>query len=395
MLALIGTGPAALTCATFLVRAGLKPHLFEKRPGPGWKLLVAGSSGLNVTYECPENELVKHYHTRRNELGHCLQRFPRAKWLELLRELGEEPFEGSSHRWFLKNKTAATLVQSWTTYLEQHGATFHHGEELTGIIPLKTDPTNAANSTAPQLTLEFASGKKIDATQAVLALGGGSWEDTPARWPEFLKNLGLDGSRLEPSNAGFAFLAPAGFFEKNEGKPVKGLTLTTARGSRQGECMITKYGLEGTPVYTVGCEGAAHLDLKPDMPEAKLAERLAAGRGNMHSRVEHTAKLSPGALALFKALALPHALETPATAAYAIKNLGIHLTEPRPLSESISARGGLSWDELGHDLEVKKIPGLFVAGEMVDWDAPTGGFLIQACVSMGFVAAEGLIKAGK
>jgi uncharacterized flavoprotein (TIGR03862 family) len=375
MIALLGTGPAALTCATFLTRAGLKPHLFEKRAAPGWKLLVAGSSGLNVTYDCPQEELPSHYLERRNEIGHCLQRFPREKWLELLRDLGEEPYVGSSHRYFLKSKTAATLLQSWTTSLENAGAQFHYGEELTGI---------------ENGTLVFASGRRETTRATLLALGGGSWEDEPPRWPAILKGLGLSGSLLEPSNAGYSFAAPAGFFEKAEGKPIKGLTLTTARGSRQGELMITKYGLEGTPVYTVGCPGRATLDLKPDLAEEKLAQRLAGGKGQVWSRVETQAKLSPGALLILRALAHPRDFETPATAARAIKNLEIELLEPRPLSESISARGGLSWDELDRNLQLKKLPGFFAAGEMVDWDAPTGGFLIQACVSMGFVAAEGI-----
>lgn len=377
-IALLGTGPAALTCATFLTRAGLKPHLFERRASAGWKFLVAGSSGLNVTYDCPETELASHYSARRNEIGHCLQRFPRAEWLKLLTELGEEPYVGSSHRYFLRNKTAATLLSSWTSALEKAGATFHYGEELTGIEPGET------------LALRFASGRSEQARAALLALGGGSWENEPPTWPAMLKGLGLEGSRLEPSNAGFSFAAPEGFFAKAEGKPIKGLTLTTARGKRQGELMITKYGLEGTPVYAVGCPGPAYLDLKPDLTEEKLAQKIAGGKGAVWSRVENAAKLSPGALAILRALAHPRDFETPATAARAIKELPIDLLEPRPLSESISARGGLSWDELSRDLEARKIPGLFAAGEMVDWDAPTGGFLIQACVSMGFVAAEGI-----
>ena len=126
--AIIGSGPSALTCATFLTRAGCKPHLFEKRPAPGWKLLVAGSSGLNVSYECPENELASHYSERRNEIGHCLQRFSRADWLQLLRDLGEEPYLGSSRRWFLRSHTAASLLRKWTESLETAGAVFHYGE---------------------------------------------------------------------------------------------------------------------------------------------------------------------------------------------------------------------------------------------------------------------------
>jgi uncharacterized flavoprotein (TIGR03862 family) len=378
--AIVGTGPAALAAASLLVRSGIRPLLFERRPGPGWKLLVAGSSGLNVTYETPEERLASFYSARGQEIGRCLERFPRTAWLALLQELGEEAYIGSSHRYFLRNKTAATLLRSWTENLENAGAVFAYGEELTGIIP------------GAPLTLEFQSGRRVEARAALLALGGGSWEPDAPSWPALLKGLDLRGSVLEPANSGYSFSAPPDFFAKAEGQPVKGLILTTALGSKQGELMLTKYGLEGTPVYSVGCPGPAALDLKPDLTAEKLAERIAGGKGNVWQRVENAAKLSRGALLLLKALAHPSAWASPLNAAQAIKSLEIELLEPRPLSESISARGGLSWNELSEDLEVRKIPGLFCAGEMVDWDAPTGGFLIQACVSMGFVAAEGIRK---
>ncbi len=295
----------------------------------------------------------------------------------VLEDLGEEPYVGSSHRYFLKSKTAASLLKSWTSSLEAAGATFVYGEEL---VKIEKEP----------LALHFASGRIEQPSGCLLALGGGSWEEEPPKWPEMLRALELDVSDLEPANAGFRIRATPEFFVKAEGQPVKGLVLTTAKGEKQGELMITKYGLEGTPIYTVGIVGPATLDLKPDMPVDKLAQRIAAGRGSISQRVEHTAKLSTGAFMLLKELAPDHCWATPATIAAAIKDLTIELLKPRPLSESISARGGLSWDELDENLQLRKAPGLFVAGEMVDWDAPTGGFLIQASVSMGFVAACGI-----
>ncbi|HEY8278806.1 MAG TPA: TIGR03862 family flavoprotein [Bdellovibrionota bacterium] len=374
--AIIGTGPAALAAATALVRKGIKPTLFERRPAPGWKLLVAGSSGLNITYDCPEDEMPSFYSARQAEMGELLRRFPRSTWLELLRELGEEPYVGSSRRYFIKSKTAANLLKAWTESLEQKGARFEYNEVLTKVIP------------GSPLTLEFASGRKEKAQTALLALGGGSWESEEQQWPEMLRELGLDVRPLEPANAGFSFAADPAFFPKAEGKPVKGVILKTAKGERQGELMITKYGLEGTPVYTVGTPGPATLDLKPDLDETKLAARIAQGRGSVWQKVENSAKLSQGALFLLKEFSPEKSWLSPNTAAAAIKGLKIELLAPRPLSESISARGGLSWDELDENLQCKKIPGLFCAGEMLDWDAPTGGFLIQACVSQGFAAAS-------
>lgn len=372
---IIGTGPAALTAATFLVKAGLRPVLFDSRPAPGWKLLVAGSSGLNVSYECQEEDLPGFYSARGEEMASVLKRFPRAHWLQLLKDLGEEPYVGSSRRWFLKNKTAAQLLKTWTETLENAGAQFAFNEELESI------------TTGP-LTFHFKSGRKEQASTALLALGGGSWEKEPPTWPEFLKQLNLDVKNLLPANAGFALQnAAPEFLARAEGKPIKGLVLSTRRGEKQGELMITKYGLEGTPVYAVGCPGPATFDLKPDLAVDKLAQRIAEARGSVQQRVEHAAKLSEGAFLFLKEFAPPGAWATPASIAAAIKALEVRLGAPRPLSESISARGGLSWDELDENLQLKKIPGLFAAGEMVDWDAPTGGFLIQGCVSMGYVAA--------
>ncbi len=378
--AIIGTGPAALTAATFLTKNGVKPMLFERRAAPGWKLLVAGSSGLNVTHDGPEENLPEHFSARKNEITQCLQRYPRSEWIKLLHELGEETYVGSSHRYFIKNHTAANLLRSWVSRLERAGATFVYGEELNAIEP------------GPSLTLRFKSGRKEQTQNALLALGGGSWESEPPEWPALLEGLGLAGSKLEPANAGYSFAAPPDFFAKAEGQPIKGLILSTAMGTKQGELMITDYGLEGTPIYTVGCPGPATLDLKPDLAEEKLTQRIASGNGTVWQRVENSAKLSKGALLLLKAIAHPSCWVSPASAAQTIKCLEIELLAPRPLSESISARGGLSWGELSGDLEVEKVPGLFCAGEMIDWEAPTGGFLIQACVSMGFVAAEGIVK---
>jgi uncharacterized flavoprotein (TIGR03862 family) len=343
-------------------------RLFERRPAAGWKLLVAGSSGLNVTHS---GEMGPEYTHRRAEVSACLKRFGREEWLTHLHGLGEETFLGTSRRYFLKNKKASSLLASWVARLKERGVDFHFGQELVDF------------RAGPQVELTFSSGRAEKGRAALLGLGGGSWESSPPRWPEAFLSKGIGFHPFAPANAGYSFRAPAGFFEKAEGKPVKGLTLKTAKGQKTGECMITRYGLEGTPVYTTGCPGPAVIDLKPDIALERLQDRLPGG-------LKH-AKLSPGAELLFRALATePEAKGAPL--ARQLKSLPIELLEPRPLSESISSSGGLSWDELTQELELKKAPGIYCAGEMVDWDAPTGGFLLQACVSMGFVAAESIRK---
>jgi uncharacterized flavoprotein (TIGR03862 family) len=341
---------------------------------------VAGSSGLNVSYEAPEAELAGFFFSRQKEIAACLERFGRAEWLKLLHELGEGTFVGTSRRHFLQKRKASQLLTAWVAALTAAGAEFIYDEELTSLQP------------GAPLQLGFHSGRKVAARTALLALGGGSWLDAPPLWPEMLRKLGLELSELAPANTGFEIKAPAEFFAAADGQPIKGLILRTARGEKQGELLITKYGLEGTPIYTVGCSGRATLDLKPELSQERLEERLASGRGTVWQRVENSARLSKGALLLAKQFAPPGAWDSNAAAAATLKEFPLLLGAPRPLSEAISSRGGLAWDELTADLELKKIPGLFCAGEMVDWDAPTGGFLIQACVATGHVAAGGILK---
>lgn len=371
----IGTGPAALLAADKLCDAGLAPLIFEKRPGPGRKLLIAGSSGLNVTYEAAD--LSVHYPERRAEISACLARFGPQHWLSYIHGLGLETFLGTSRRHFLKSMKASPLLRAWVKRLTEKGAVFHYGEELTDIVGT---------------TAIFRSGKKIEGSGILLALGGGSYEVEIPAWLSLLRGKGLEVKALEPSNCGFHLNAPAEFFQAAEGKPLKGIVLSTARGEKAGELMITRYGLEGTPVYTVGATGAATLDLKPDLSEERLRQRLQSAAGTPWQKLENAAKLSEGARLLAKHLARPDSWKSVENAAATLKRFPIRLLEPRPLAESISSRGGISWDELSPELELKRLPGVFCAGEMIDWDAPTGGFLIQASVATGFVAAEGMIR---
>lgn len=379
---IIGTGPAALVAADYLAAKGIPVKIADRRPAPGWKLLVAGASGLNVAHDCADADLPKFYPARGAELAKCFAQFGRDAWLGLLHEIGEPTYLGSSRRYFLENKTAGSLLAKWRARLESKGAEFHFGEELADVT-----------SSAKGVELRFASGRLATARTVLLALGGPSWEEKPSTWPKIFQRQGIQLSPFRPANAGYSFRAPDGFFAQHEGKPIKGLTLTTARGVRQGELMITKYGIEGTPVYTVGTPGPATMDLKPDLTEARLAERLQSAPGDIEKKIMKQAKLSPGALALFLALSPADAWTSPARAAHYLKNLPVELLAPRSLADSISASGGLSWEELDENLQLRKLPGVYCAGEMVDWDAPTGGFLIQASVAMGRVAAEAMARA--
>jgi len=375
---IIGTGPAALMAASTLCKLGITPDVYEKRAAAGWKLLVAGSSGLNISYHCTEEELLQYYDS--SELKKSFNFFSRESWIEFLHSLGEETFLGTSKRYFVKNKTASSLLNSWQKKLQEQNVSFYFEHELKNFTVLENQ----------EIEVEFENGNKVQTKTLLLALGGASWLNEKPKWTSIFNNIHF--TDFTPANAGYHLQAPEEFFLHAEGKPIKGLTLKTKLGEKQGELMITKYGLEGTPIYTMGCIGEATLDLKPDLSEEKLIARLKNAPGNLENRLLKAAKLSDGALLLVKYLAPKEAWENNVSLAKFIKNFPITLTVQRPLSEAISSQGGINWSELTDSLELRKFPGVFCAGEMINWHAPTGGFLIQACVSTGALAADGIAK---
>jgi len=365
---IVGSGPAALLAADFISREGFSVGVFERRPSLGWKLLVAGSSGLNVTHT--GDDLAPSYTHRKKEMAVCLSQFPPSAWLNYLHSLGQETFIGTSRRYFLQDKKAAKLLESWEERLRGQGVQFFYSQEF---------------SDWQGQTALFGE-TKVNFQTALLALGGVSWENSPPLWPKLLESKGLRLSPLAPANAGWELDAPAVFFAKAEGMPLKGIKLTTAKGEKVGECMITHYGVEGTPVYSMGVEGMATFDLKPDITEESLAKKMGA-----KATVEKL-KLSPGSVQFFQQFSLLKENFTPESLAHAVKNVSARLLRPRPLTESISSSGGLSWEELEDSLALKKFAHIFCAGEMIDWDAPTGGFLLQGSVSTAFMAAQGILK---
>lgn len=365
---IVGSGPSALLAADFISREGFSVGVFERRPSLGWKLLVAGSSGLNVTHT--GDDLAPSYTHRQIEISACLSQFPPSAWLNYLHSLGQETFVGTSRRYFLQDKKAAKLLESWEERLRGQGVKFFFSHEF---------------SDWQGQTAHFGEAI-INFQTALLAFGGVSWENSPPLWPQLLESKGLRLSPLAPANAGWEIEAPADFFAKAEGMPLKGIKLTTTKGEKVGECMITRYGLEGTPVYSMGAEGVASFDLKPDITEESLARKMG-GKATIEKL-----KLSPGSALFFQQFSSIKEGFTPENLAHAVKNVSVPLLRPRPLTESISSSGGLSWDELDDSLAIKKFPSLSCAGEMIDWDAPTGGFLLQGSVSTAFTAAQGILK---
>lgn len=373
--------------ASMLVEAGSAVTLFEARSALGRKILVAGSSGLNISYEGSDDEARAAYGVAWPRIAPALQGFSQEKWVSFIRgRLSTQTFLGTSRRYFVKDMKAAIFLKRWISYLRERGVTFETASPLTDFSPRE----------GGGVALSFAGGAPRVFDAAVFALGGGSWEDPgEPRWPALFSARGFAIIPFRQDNVGYSVDPwPAALVKEADREPLKDAVLTTARGSKRGDVLLTEYGIEGTPVYWVGCEGAATLDLAPHFTTQQLAEKLAAGKENLAPmrRVKKNLKLSPAAQALLFHLT-PEAERTdPMAVCRRIKALPLRLSGPRPLAEAISSAGGLSWDEVDDSLQLKRLPGIFVAGEMLDWTAPTGGYLIQACVSLGAAAAAAIIR---
>lgn len=382
--AIVGSGPAALMAADVLSAQGVSVAVFEKKLSPAKKLLIAGSSGLNVTNTLPQKNFAQNYRGPQKRFESLFKRFSPTDWRAFLNDLKIKTFVGTSGRVFVDGMKAAPLLKAWLNRLKKRGAAFHYGHELVNF-----------ESDASGVRLEFANHASVHATTACLALGGASYEpkESPLRWPAIFKRNHIAFTDFTASNVGFALPWPEAFLKEAEGLPLKNIVLRTARGEKQGELMITRYGLEGTPVYHVGISGDATIDLKPDVTAQNLVAKMKAIKENLAPlrRAKKNLGLSETALALLFHMAPPTSLEDIRSLATLIKNFPVTLGGARPIEEAISSAGGVSWDEIADDYSLKKIPNIFVAGEMIDWDAPTGGFLIQACVSQGFAAAQGML----
>ncbi len=370
--------------ATLAAEFGATVHLFEKRAALGRKLLIAGSSGLNISHEATLSEWAKHY-TGFNEKywRDLFTEFSSSDWIRFIEEkLKLETFLGTSKRYFVREMKASGLLKEWQSYLTRLGVTIHSSSTLDDF---------SSDSGRVSLSFKTAEGQtRFTFDRALFALGGASWEtEIPAYYSLFRqKNLKME--PFVPSNVGYEVDWKKEFLNEAEGKPLKKIVFTSRLGTKAGELMVTKYGLEGTPIYFYGTPGEAFIDLKPDEDEKQILSKLLKVKENMSPirRVKKVLGLCDGSLALLFHHSSALAKTDLKVMAQEIKRFNVSLREPRPLLESISSKGGLSLSEVSEKLELKQFPGIYCAGEMLDWDAPTGGFLIQACVSQGAVSAR-------
>lgn len=374
--AIFGSGPAGLMAATQLVRAGVGVTVFERRPSFGRKLLIAGSSGLNISHEASIPEFIAHYEGFSPEVwSRFFGVFSPKAWIAFVESLGFETFVGTSSRTFVREMKASNLLRAWIEMLKKAGVEFVPNTELNSETRLS------------------------DFDSVGFFLGGGSWEDREPLWPEvFQKKFGIRVRPFAPSNVGYEVSWNPGFLQEAEGKPFKNIVFTSKAGTKAGELMVTRYGLEGTPIYFHGTKGTALIDLKPGMSESAITDKLKSVRENLSPlrRIKKVLGLNETALALLFHQTEKSDRENLEKMAKLLKAFPLELLGPRPLLEAISSKGGVDLEEIetqpGLELMLKKHPGFFCGGEMLDWDAPTGGFLIQASVTQGAVAARGMLN---
>lgn len=387
VVAVVGSGPAALMAADVLAERGFRVRLFEKKKGPARKFLIAGASGLNITFDEEAASFHRHYRTSDPAFFESIfKSFSKSDWLDFVTEKLRVPtFKGTSRRYFVEGMKAAPLVRNWLRRLHEKGVSFEAEKKL---VDFKLDDSG--------FELFFEDGSKWSGKAAVLALGGASYErnETPLHWPSIFKNMKIGFREFEPSNVGVNVKWPRKFLDESEGAALKNVVLETALGKRQGELVVTHYGLEGTPVYSIGAIGLATLDLCPDLSVEQLTTKLNSVRENLSPirRLKKVLKLSEGVQSLVFHLASEDIRSSVAKLASALKAFPLEITGKQGIERAISSSGGVALDELDDKLMLKKIPGIFLAGEMLDWDTTTGGFLIQASVSTGFVAGTGVVS---
>jgi uncharacterized flavoprotein (TIGR03862 family) len=406
IVAVIGGGPAGLMAAQKLIQAGLEVHLYDAMPSPGRKFLRAGVGGLNLTHSEPLEAFIARY-SQPERLAPLLHAFGPQQMIAWAKELGFETFTGSSGRVFPLGMKASPILREWLKRLTDAGVVFHTNHKWVGFADTKVPrlSTLERQETFEAILLDTPDGPQtIQVDAALLALGGGSWPKlgSTGGWIPILEAHGVSVAPLRPANCGFDVAWTEVFKTKFDGAPLKSVTLTFGEICKQGEFIITKEGLEGSLIYALSApirdeiqqnsQAIIHLDLAPDWTQEKLINRLSLPRGSrsLGSHLEKTVGLKGVKAGLLWEFVAREDFQSPARLAAAIKSLPIPLTRPRPLAEAISSAGGIRFEALDERLMLKNLPGVFCAGEMLDWEAPTGGYLLTGCLATAVWAAAGV-----
>ncbi|MEN3976848.1 TIGR03862 family flavoprotein [Emcibacter sp. SYSU 3D8] len=389
--AVIGAGPAGLMAADILSDAGMAVTIYDRMPSPGRKLLMAGRGGLNLTHSEPFDTFATRYGAASGRLRPILEALPPPALVAWAEGLGETTFTGSSGRVFPTAMKASPLLRALLRRLGEQGVTLRTRHDWLGW-----DPSGA---------LLFQTGQaKVAVTPdaTVLALGGASWPKlgSDGGWASMLAARNVALTPFAPSNCGYDVDWSEPFRTRFAGAPLKGIAITYGDHTVRGEAIITAYGIEGGAVYALGPgprdalsagrDVMLQIDLRPDMTADRLRDRLArpAGSQSLSNFLRKAVKLSPLAINLMReAGPLPTG---PASLAALIKAVPVTLSGTQPIDRAISTAGGIRLDALDDTMMLRALPGVFAAGEMLDWEAPTGGYLLQACFATGAAAAKGV-----
>ncbi|KQT46832.1 NAD(FAD)-utilizing dehydrogenase [Methylobacterium sp. Leaf456] len=393
-IAIVGGGPAGLMAAETLAGAGQAVTVYERMPSVGRKLLIAGRGGLNLTHTEPLPDFLARYHPAQPALTAAIEAYPPQDLRDWCEGLGQPTFVGSSGRVFPQSFKASPLLRAWLARLSERGVAIRTRHRLTGLGAdgtLTFETPKAPHSVRPRA--------------ALLALGGASWPrlGSDGAWVPLLEGAGLAVAPLKPANVGFTVAWSAHVAERFAGAPLKRIAARIGDARARGEAVVTAGGIEGGVIYALGRpireaverEGSATLilDLRPDLDAAALARKLGRTRPgeSLSTRLRKAAGLDGVAAALLRE-AHSNALPVDATdLTAAIKAVPLRLGAPAPIARAISTAGGLTLGELDARFMLRTRPGLFAAGEMLDWEAPTGGYLLQAAFASGRAAALGMI----
>jgi uncharacterized flavoprotein (TIGR03862 family) len=385
-----------------MAQGGVQVDVYDAMPSVGRKFLLAGVGGMNITHSEPFEAFIARYGTRADAIRPLLEVFPPTALREWIHTLGIETFVGSSGRVFPRDMKAAPLLRAWLHRLREAGVRFHVRHRWLGW----TD--------AGALRFAAPSGEvRVEADTAVLALGGASWPrlGSNGAWAPLLGARGIDVAPLLPSNCGFD--VAGGWSEhlrtRFAGQPLKTVVMrfTDASGrahERKGELMLSDTGIEGSLVYalsaplrdTITAQGSAtvQLDMLPDKTLERAVADVSHPRGSrsLSSHLQSRAGIKGAKMALLREILPPAQLNDPVRLAHAIKSLPLTLAAPRPIEEAISSAGGVRFEALDDHLMLRGLPGVFCAGEMLDWEAPTGGYLLTACFASGRAAGQGALN---
>lgn len=393
-IAVIGGGPSGLRAAEMAAAGGASVTVFDAKPSVGRKFLVAGRGGLNLTHSEPQERFVARYSGPDQPDGFwrtALDEFDSASLRNWAGELGVETFAATSGRVYPKEMKAAPLLRRWVHRLKENGVAFALRHRWTGL------------TAGPKWKVEFqvdAEPRTVETDAVILALGGGSWPETGSDggWVSIMQRLGVEVAPLAPANCGWEIPWSPSVLAMAEGQPLKNITARADGVTAVGELMVTHYGLEGGAIYQLGSalrampEPELTIDFKPSFTAEDLVRKLGPCRRNFLAEARSRWRLPDAAFAILQNHPASGSFTSAEALAVVTKNCVLRLTGPRPIAEAISSAGGVRWSELDSSLMVRRLPGVFVAGEMIDWEAPTGGYLMQGCFATGTRAGRSAVE---